>query len=247
VNQLTSVRLTPGTPGSGTSVTAAFMPWEHEDQVRLLSSRPSLFRGIQAGKEPDCYSGKRWFDSSPRSHARVARSGSSAGPTNRRMKVRILPQAPSNSRVSLQRGGARRCLRSKLIRMSIRLLPGWQLVRFQPGAPERKGCGAHLPIEELSRRTVLREFFKRFKQASFKWKDTALRTRRFGGSSPPACTKFCKGAVFQRPGWGTVYASTGVRLPSAPPVFTWSRARPDECPDFQSGDKGFNSLRLCQD
>ena len=45
--------------------------------------------------------------------------------------------------------------------------------------------------------------------------DASLRNSRFRFESGAGCQVF--GRVFQRPGWGTVYASTGVRLPSRPP------------------------------
>jgi hypothetical protein len=62
------------------------------------------------------------------------------------------------------------------------------------------------------------------------WITTRVYETRNSGSSPERDTKFERtgasplrasnkslGRVFQRPGWGTVYASTGVRFPSRPP------------------------------
>ena len=48
------------------------------------------------------------------------------------------------------------------------------------------------------------------------WITTRVYETRDSGSSPERDANFF-GRVFQRPGWGTVYASTGVRLPSRPP------------------------------
>src|SRR5713226_748821 len=100
------------------------------------------------------------------------------------------------------------------IRMSIRLLTGGQLVRFQPGAPGvcREDVG-----KRSSRQTFNLEIAGSNPVVLTRVPLVQrIRTRVYGtrnsGSNPERDTKF--GRVFQRPGWGTVYALTGVRFPS---------------------------------
>jgi hypothetical protein len=108
--------------------------------------------------------------------------------------------------------------RSKLIRMSIRLLTGGQLVRFQSGAP-----GVfHEDVGKRSSRQTFNLENAGSNPAVLTMcpvgpmdHDASLRNSRFRFESGAGCQVF--GRVFQRPGWGTVYASTGVRLPSRPP------------------------------